>query len=270
MIKQKNYLVVLFLATIGLFTACSDDDDGGAPPVIEPTGSIVVEDQTLMNGMVTVSNVEMSNDGWLVIYKDNAGVLGTEVLGHTHVEAGSHEDVTVELDESALTSGEVLWAALHVDSDEDGEFDWNGITGTDSPVRSGTVPVAESFTLNIDSSGEMNTVSVGDQAVVDGTITVDNVVLAEAGWIVVHANNDGAPGEVVGISEVLTAGNHDDVTITFNDSAEVNVGDMLWIMLHSDTGVAGEYEFDGGDNGLDLPVFDGEGNPVMVSITVTE
>lgn len=260
-------MVVFFLAAATLFTACSDDDDG--TPVIEPTGSLMVEDQALVNGMITVSEVELSNDGWLVIYNDNNAVLGTEILGYTHVEAGTHDDVTVELeDDVEITSGDILWAALHIDDDEDGIFDWDGVTGIDVPIRSGVVTIAESFTVTTD-SGETNAVTAEDQAVADGSITIDNVFLEEAGWVVVHNDADDAPGEVIGVSEVLAAGSHDDVVVTFEETAEVNVGDVLWIMLHSDTGVAGDYEYDG-VNGLDEPILGDDNNPVMTSITIVE
>lgn len=267
MIRKKNFLAVLFFATVAMFTACSDDDDGGTPPVIEPTGMVEVEDQALMNGTITVSNVEISDDGWLVIYRDNAGVQGTEILGHAHIDDGMQEDFTVDLDDDVqVTDGEMLWAALHVDSDDDGQFDWDGVTGVDVPVRSGVNPVADSFIISIDAP---NSLMADNQAVTDNSITVNNVTLEEDGWIVVHADNEGSPGQVIGVSDVITAGSHDDVSITFNESADVNVGDTLWLMLHSDTGAAGEYEFDG-ENGLDLPVMGEDDAPVMISITVTE
>lgn len=267
MIRKKNFLVALFVATATFFTACSDDDDGGTPPVIAPTGSIEVDDQTVVNGTVTVNNVEISDDGWIVIYRDNAGVIGSEILGYHHIDDGEQENVVVDLnDDIEVTNGEMLWAGLHVDSNDDGEFDWDGTTGVDVPVGSGAMQVADSFTVTVD---EPNSVTAGDQAVSENSITVDNVTMEEAGWLVVHADNEGAPGEVIGISDVISAGSHDNVIVTFNDSADVNVGDTLWLMLHSDTGVAGEYEFDG-ENGLDLPVMGSDDTPVMISITVTE
>lgn len=268
MIKKKNFLVALFVATATLFTACSDDDDG-TTPVIGPTGTIMVENQTLMDRMVTVSNVEISDDGWLLIYRNNAGILGTEILGYTHIESGSHQDVTVELDEDLeISSGEVLWAALHVDENDNNQLDWDGFTGVDIPVRSGDDPVAESFIVTIES----NSVTAADQAISDdNSITVSNVLLEEAGWIVVHNDNDEGPGEeILAISGLITAGSHDNVEIEFEDSAEVNVGDKIWIMLHTDTGTAGVYEFNGGANGFDLPVLGADNKPVMTSITITE
>lgn len=266
MIKKRNFLVALFVATAALFTACSDDDDG-TPPVIAPTGSIVVEDQNLMDGMLTISNVVISDDGWLVLYRDNAGVQGTEILGSSHIEAGTHEDVTVELDEGVeLTTGETVWVALHVDDDDDGVLDWNGTSGTDVPIRSGTLNVAESFTVTIES----NSVTAEDQAIADdNSITISNVTLEENGWIVVHNEVDGAPGEVIGVSDLIVAGSHDDVKVILDESATVNVGDILWVMLHTDTGTAGLYEFDG-VNGFDLPVLNDDDTPVMISVTVTE
>jgi hypothetical protein len=266
MIKKKNYWLAFFLSTAMIFISCSDDDDGGTPPVIDPTGSIMVEDHSLMNGMVTINNVVISDDGWLVIYRDNVGAVGTEIIGYTHIDAGTHDDVTVELDEDVV-DGETLWAALHVDDDDDGEFDWDGSTGTDVPIRTGVAHVAESFIVTVDSNSvTAENQSIGD----DNSITVSNVMLEEAGWIVVHNDEDGNPGEVLGVSDLITAGSHNNVVIDLGDS-EVNVGDTLWIMLHTDTGTAGEYEFDPeSDDDFDLPILDGDNQPVMISITVTE
>lgn len=265
MILKRNYFLLLLFSTAMFLTSCSDDDDSGTPPVVNPTGSLQVGDQAVMNGMITIDNVMVSDDSWVVIYRDGAGTQDNEVLGSTHVEAGNHDDVMVELDDvSSITDGETLWAALHVDSDEDGILDWDGTTGGDVAITN----ASDSFVVTVDEDGE-NAMTVEDQAVVDNTLTVSNVQLAGAGWVVVHADNDGSPGEVIGVSDVLAMGSSDDVAITLDESAEVAAGDTLWIMLHNDTGEDGVYEFDG-ENGLDLPVMGDDNTPVMTSITVTE
>ncbi|NJW54486.1 hypothetical protein HC175_16370, partial [Salinimicrobium sp. CDJ15-91] len=50
-------------------TSCSDDDD--SIDVIAPAGNLVVENQMLENNMLSISNVSMSQDGWVVIHRDN-------------------------------------------------------------------------------------------------------------------------------------------------------------------------------------------------------
>lgn len=263
MILRRNYFLLLFFSTALFLTSCSDDDDAGTPPVVNPTGSLEVGDQAVVNGMVTIENVEVSDDSWIVIFRDNAGTQDTEILGQTHVDAGSHDNVTIDLGDTDLTEGETLWAALHVDKGEPGIFDWDGTMGADVAIKSGNANVTRSFTVNL------NSLTVEDQAVVDNTITISNVVLEGDGWIVVHADSEGAPGAVIGVSELITAGSHDNVVITFDESAEVSVGDDLWIMLHEDTGVAGEYEFDG-ESEFDHPLTGDDDAPIMTSITITE
>ncbi len=268
MILKRNYFLLLFFFTAMFFTSCGDDDDAGIP-VVAPTGSLGVGDQTIINGMITLDDVMISDDGWVVLYRDNSGTQGTEIVGQTFIEAGTYQDVMVELDTDAdISDGETLWAALHVDINRDEVLDWDGTTGGDVPVRSGANNVSESFVVSLNLPGE-NSITAVDQPVTDNSITVMNVSLEESGWVVVHADADGGPGEVIGVSSVLAPGDHEDVVITLDDTAVVNVDDVLWIMLHLDNGVPGEYEFDGA-NGFDPPVLDENDDPIMTSITITE
>jgi hypothetical protein len=91
----------------------------------------------------------------------------------------------------------------------------------------------------------------GDDAVVvsdqssDGlTVVVDSVTAAAPGWIVIHLDNNGAPGPVIGQSAV-DAGENLDVEVELDPALDSDTA--LWAMLHVDEGVAGEYEFPGPD-----------------------
>lgn len=86
-------------------------------------------------------------------------------------------------------------------------------------------------------------VTVSDQPIVDGTVTVDEVVSAGQGWIVIHADADGAPGPDIGFAPVEEGTNTDVVVEIDADQA----GDRLHAMLHDDLGVVGTYEFPGAD-----------------------
>ena len=41
-------------------------------------------------------------------------------------------------------------------------------------------------------------VTVSDQDASDGTVTIEEVVSAQPGWLVIHVTKDGAPGPVIG------------------------------------------------------------------------
>ena len=86
-------------------------------------------------------------------------------------------------------------------------------------------------------------VTVADQAIVDGKVTIAQVVSATPGWLVVHAQKDGKPGEVLGYSPVQEGDNADVVVMI--DTAKAS--GTLYAMLHSDAGTVGTYEFPGAD-----------------------
>jgi hypothetical protein len=80
-------------------------------------------------------------------------------------------------------------------------------------------------------------VNVADQSVVDGAVVVAEVVSPGAGWIVVHADEAGAPGPIIGQTAV-EAGANADVSVTIDADAAT---DTLYAMLHEDDG---DGEFD--------------------------
>ena len=90
-------------------------------------------------------------------------------------------------------------------------------------------------------------VTVSDQAIQDGTVTIAKVVSNGPGWLVVHAQADGKPGPILGYSPV-SDGVNTDVKVEIDTSG---VTDVLYAMLHTDAGTEGKFEFPGGP---DTPV----------------
>jgi len=86
-------------------------------------------------------------------------------------------------------------------------------------------------------------VTASDQSAVDGTVSIDQVVAAQAGWIVIHIDANGAPGPVIGYAAV-TAGSNSAVPVEI-DLAQATP--TLHAMLHVDAGQLGTYEFPGDD-----------------------
>jgi len=107
-------------------------------------------------------------------------------------------------------------------------------------------------------------VTISDQKLAsDNSLTVDKVIAAVDGWIVIHADNNGAPGTVLGHAAVK-AGENDSVKVTLDDVNDL--GTVAWAMLHIDAGTMGTYEFPGAD----VPVKDASGNIVMMKFNVTK
>ncbi|MDM8528878.1 hypothetical protein QUF58_11815 [Anaerolineales bacterium HSG24] len=102
-------------------------------------------------------------------------------------------------------------------------------------------------------------VTVTEQVITDGSVTVASVVSLGAGWIVIHADEAGTPGAVIGQAAVV-AGENSNVVVTIDATAAT---DTLYAILHEDVGTEGTYEAD-----VDVPVMVDEVT-VTSSFTVT-
>jgi hypothetical protein len=86
-------------------------------------------------------------------------------------------------------------------------------------------------------------VTVQDQALADDQVTVAEVVAPQAGWIVIHRNQDGNVGALIGLAPVHT-GVNTNVTVKINRALAT---ETLYALLHLDAGQRGVYEFPGAD-----------------------
>lgn len=86
-------------------------------------------------------------------------------------------------------------------------------------------------------------VTVSDQAVKDDTVTISQVTSDGPGWIVIHKEQGGGPGPVVGYAAVKSGSNSNVVVKIDSYTATPK----LFAMLHTDKGVVGKYEFPGPD-----------------------
>lgn len=103
-------------------------------------------------------------------------------------------------------------------------------------------------------------ISVADQVLEDdGQLVIQEVTAAEPGWLVVYADEDGSPGEVLGYSAV-EAGLNEDVTVHIDPLAAT---EDLHLMLHKDVGKSGTFDFPGPDE----PV-SSESGPVEAAFVV--
>ncbi len=89
---------------------------------------------------VTVDEVTISKDGWLVVHaiKDGKPVVPASI-GRVPLKAGTTKNVTVPLDVMVKPGDKVL-TMLHVDAGKAGVFEF---PGADAPVKQGGKPVVK-------------------------------------------------------------------------------------------------------------------------------
>lgn len=236
--------------------------------VMQTDPAIMVEDQVNKGNIFTVS-VDAAEDGWIVIHGPNEANDGPqipEIIGKAPVTAGSNQNVEIVLDEdAAVSTGDNLFPMLHYDTGEIGTYEFDGANGLDLPVMFEGNIVLSSFEVLANTS----TLMAEDQMVNNNSITVD-VDANTAGWVVVHRSNEANDGpqipEIIGKAPIQ-AGMNTDVEIMFDEGEVVEDGEQLWPMVHYDTGVIGEYEFDG-ESPHDQPVVTADGI-LMTNITVS-
>jgi nucleoid-associated protein YgaU len=89
-----------------------------------------------------------------------------------------------------------------------------------------------------------DSVTASDQESDGTSVTVDQVVATAPGWMVIHIDENGSPGAVLGQTQV-DAGTTDAVVVTLDPPLDAET--TLWAMLHVDEGEVGVYEFPGAD-----------------------
>ncbi|MEZ4728474.1 MAG: spondin domain-containing protein [Caldilineaceae bacterium] len=134
----------------------------------------------------------------------------------------------------------------------------NDITATDEipATEIPPIPITETETIT-----DVIMVAVQDQAIPGGVVTVDRVFYTGPGWVVIHADDNGAPGVVLG-QEIVTDGITEGIAVVID---EEEATPTLWAMLHDDTGEQGVYEFPDAD-----PPVQVNGEIVMQSFQVLE
>jgi flagellar protein FlaJ len=109
-----------------------------------PVGTVTFTEQTMDGDAVVVDSVSLSEGGYVVVRQQTQD--GT-VVGHSqYLEAGTHRDVRVELDDTYADEME-LFAVAYVDSDGDAAFDGPGATEPDSPYAGADSRVIDRATV---------------------------------------------------------------------------------------------------------------------------
>jgi hypothetical protein len=127
------------------------------------------------------------------------------------------------------------------------------------------VVLALSSSLALASASDM--IRTGEEPTVDvstGTLIVKSVNSPEDGFLVVHVMTDGKPVKVIGHAEVKK-GENTGIPIILDTTPKA--GDELGLMLHSDTGAKGKYEFGIDGSSEDAPMT-ADGEVVISKVSV--
>lgn len=227
---MKKYAVLVLAAVMAALLVAP----AGAQDM--PDQQITVNDQLSLNSRVDIAAVYSAQQGFVVIHTDGGSGPG---IGQAPVAAGWTYNLRIPIDATQATS--TLSAMLHVDDNELGVYEFGAVEGADAPVVIDGAPINPTFDVTL--------IAPRDQFVQDNTVTLPAVTSPVDGWLVIHAGDAANFGAVLGQTQV-TAGSNTDVTV---ELAEEGRTEILWPMLHEDTGEAGVYEF-GSVEGADGPI----------------
>lgn len=110
-------------------------------------------------------------------------------------------------------------------------------------------------------------IAADDQTGDGTTVTVASVTLPTAGFVVIHADSEGAPGAILGWSDTLPAGDSTDVVVTLNTAIDADA--TVFPMAHVDANDNGEYEFMPPDVLTDIPATNDDGTVAVLPISYT-
>lgn len=219
--------------------------------------AIKASDQIGATKSILIDEVDAPKDSWIVVHKSVDGAPG-ERVGLRRVKKGESQDIEVELTEQMLPENLII--ALHADRGEPEVFDFDmmdTLGSADQPffVDGEEVAVVVAvrefgYTTPVGTAS----ISVAAQSVTDSLLVVDEAVSPEPAWIVVHLDNNGAPGARVGLLHI-PAGTTANVVVQLDASKALT--EQLFVAVHADRPTIGMFEFDMMDrvNSPDQPFF---------------
>ena len=220
------FLIALALA----FAGCSYESSGTTtttlvdPAEVAPAtgpGDLVFEDQMVEGSVVVVGSVTLPSAGFVVLQSDASGTPG-EVLGVSEVIGrGTVSGVAVPLF-FPLEAGAVLHATLHIDMDGDGQFRYeppDDFIDLPATLANGE-PATATATVELLPPLAPAAITLEDQRSDGATVVVAEVTLPAAGFVALHADEDGVPGVILGLSGLLPAGTSSEVTLTLDRPLE--------------------------------------------------
>ena len=250
------------------FVTSEGADDG---PVTTSEGELVIdsatatvlsqvsfEPQTTSDTNVTVQSATLHDGGFVTIHDASLleGAVFDSVRGTSeYLRPGTHEDVTVALDEFEESS--TLIAMPHLDTNGNQQYDFVASEGAnDGPYVAKDIVVAPAM-VDVSGMGQGSArVTLNNQTAngAAGSVTVSSATLPEGGFLTIHDGTllDGdALGSVRGTSDYLEAGDHSDIEVSL-DEPHTASGSII-AMPHRDTNGNEAYDFVSSEGETDAP-----------------
>ena len=189
------------------------------------------------------ANLDLDDSGVVTV----SAATGQEVTGTTNVAPGSELEVEMESENDANPFVIRPETDVAADGTYTATADFSEYSaGTNFTVQTLDVDGGTEFSDEEDGrivAADTATVSISDQESDGSEVVVDSAQLSEGGFIAIHAGN--ASGDVVGNSDYLEAGSHEDVTITLDEPMDEDFTAVA--MPHLDTNGNEAYDFPDAD-----------------------
>lgn len=205
-------------------------------PGEEQTPELRLFTQHAVQNRLTVKRVTLDQPGWIVVRPTDRNADEPAIVGQTWIDAGTHEGVTIQLDESfGLAEKTIarLEATLHRDTGTPKQFEYSGPNTPDPPVQRGGSPVAASFFAQYTATEPQSSITVQNQRLTGRTLVVDEVVASEPADLVIHRGRRDRPfiPGIIGLTRI-EPGTNRNVEVPIYENATVACGETLWPMLH--------------------------------------
>lgn len=187
---------------------------------------------------VEVDRVVAPVDSWLVV---QSAAPSRTVLGKLWVPKGESSGVVVSVEHADSARARV---ALHADRGVRRRFEyipsWPG-PQQDSPIRADRIAVARSVYLSrygaeIEANSAL--ILVEDQALADGELRIDYLIVPYPSWVSVHEVRDGVVGRIVGIRS-MAAGEWQKVDVPM----EADISGECLVLVHDDRQAPGRFDY---------------------------
>ena len=106
-----------------------------------------------------------------------------------------------------------------------------------------------------------------DQRSEGSSVIIESLSLPSPGWVVARADNGGSPGEVVGISELMSKGVIAAVPVPF--LVPIAATTTVHLAVHVDVDSDGEFRYEPPDAFIDEIATEANGEPATTTVTIT-
>jgi hypothetical protein len=226
--------------------------------------AVAIEPQTTNGTNVTVASVTLPEGGFVAIhnqsYQSSENLSVETVVGASqYLSAGQHQDVEVVLDEP-IAENQTITARATRDGNSNQSFDYVSSQGfLDTAYSEDGTAVEDTASIEVvdaTSLAESPAVLLTNQTTAGVNATVRSVTLPEGGFVAIHDSSYLPPENktresLIGVSEYLVPGVHDNVTVALNTTIEEET--LLLASPYRDTNGNESFEFVESEGKNDTP-----------------